>query len=92
MASIAQLAVEHFIAAAGFGRFQKRRRVTSPAEVTATAGTLSRIVTAAMGITHIGIAVVIRTEAWLCHTLVTDFALVARTSLRIASGFESPKP
>ena len=92
------LPVVYFVVAVvGFAR--KHRKVTAlTAVVMAIAGILGCIlfstivVTSAEGIIRIIARAARRIGAWLCHTFVVDFALVIRTSLRIAFSSESPKP
>ena len=95
---IAVLPVVYFVVAVvGFAR--KHRKVTAlTAVVMAIAGTLGYcilfstiVVTSAEGIIRIIARAARRIGAWLCHTFVVDFALVIRTSLRIAFSSESPK-
>ena len=91
------LPVVYFVVAV-VGFAQKHRKVTAlTAVVMAIAGTLGCIlfstiaVTSAEGIIRIIARAARRIGAWLCHTFVVDFALVIRTSLRIAFSSESPK-
>jgi len=93
------LPVVYFVVAVvGFDR--KHRKATALiAVVSAIAGTLGYCIlsgtiiaiTFAEGVVRIIARAIRRIGASLCHTFVVDFALVIRTSLRIAFSSESPK-
>ena len=92
--------VVYFVAAVeGFAQMHRKATALIAVVMAIAAGTLGYCilsgtiiaVTFAEGVVRIIARAIRRIGASLCHTFVDDFALVIRTSLRIAFSSESPK-